>query len=365
MQGHHKIARSMGHVPALDGVRAAAIGVVMVAHAGLEGVVPGGFGVTLFFFLSGYLITSLLRLEAAASGGIDLKSFYLRRTVRILPPMILTVMVANLLGLAGLTGVQPTANGFVVDLFFLTNYAPQLGVEGGGAPIPLWSLDVEEHFYIAFSTLFALVLAGLRPSRAALICGALCAVILGARIGHWLADTPLWTIYYWSHTRLDSILFGCVLALWHNPAIDRAAWKPGKAAIGAALLLLLLTFALRDEVFRQTVRYSLQGVAIFILFSAALQSTGTVRGLLSSYPLRFIALLSYTLYLIHVPMLKVAAQLELPMPYAFAYAFSFAYAYAMYRLVEQPLARWRHGVEQRQRAQRPGLVGSRLETSEP
>ena len=67
MTADHVPPGSLGHVPQLDGVRAAAIGIVMVAHAGLDGVVPGGFGVTVFFFLSGYLITSLLRLEAAAN----------------------------------------------------------------------------------------------------------------------------------------------------------------------------------------------------------------------------------------------------------------------------------------------------------
>ena len=111
-------------------------------------------------------------------------------------------------------------------------------------------------------------------------------------------------------------------------------------------------FVLRDEVFRQTLRYSLQGGALLVLFSAALQSSGVIRTVLSSRPLRFIALLSYTLYLIHMPMLRVAHRLELPFPPAFAYLFALTYAYAMYRLVERPLARWRQGVEKRQAAKR-------------
>lgn len=344
--------RSLGHIAQLDGARAAAIGIVMVAHAGLEGVVPGGFGVTVFFFLSGYLITSLLRLETLISGSVNLKAFYLRRTVRILPSMFLTISFVTLLGVAGLTEVEPTLGGYLSDLFFLTNYAPQLGIEQGGAPIPLWSLDVEEHFYIAFSTLFAVVLARLRPPRAAALCGAICAAILAIRIGHWLAGTPLWIIYYWSHTRLDSIMYGCVLALWQNPAIDRNPWKPGILTIGSACAVLLATFVLRDEVFRQTVRYALQGGALLVLFSAVLQSTGAIRSALSSEPLRFVASLSYTLYLIHMPILRVAEGLGLPFPPAVAYLFAFAYAYAMYRLVERPLARWRRRIEKRQAARR-------------
>src|SRR5258708_20144236 len=77
--------RAPFHIPSLDGLRAISFFIVFVSHAGIDAV-PGGFGVTVFFFLSGYLITTLMRLEAGKTGNVSLRSFYLRRAFRILPP---------------------------------------------------------------------------------------------------------------------------------------------------------------------------------------------------------------------------------------------------------------------------------------
>src|SRR5438132_14220471 len=83
------------YLPSLDGIRAAAVILVFVAHAGLKERIPGNFGVTVFFFLSGYLITTLLRIEHERTGGISLKMFYLRRTLRIFPPFYLVLLLAT------------------------------------------------------------------------------------------------------------------------------------------------------------------------------------------------------------------------------------------------------------------------------
>src|ERR1041385_111615 len=77
---------SFFHIPSLDGVRAVSFLIVFLAHAGLEKWVPGYFGLTVFFFLSGYLITTLLRMEYDKSGTISLRDFYFRRVLRIFPP---------------------------------------------------------------------------------------------------------------------------------------------------------------------------------------------------------------------------------------------------------------------------------------
>src|ERR1700733_3228445 len=83
------------HIPSLDGIRAASFLIVFAAHAGLADLVPGGFGVTVFFFLSGYLITTLLRMEWQQSGTVSLKQFSLRRVLRILPPFYFTLLLAT------------------------------------------------------------------------------------------------------------------------------------------------------------------------------------------------------------------------------------------------------------------------------
>ena len=95
-------AKSSGAIPSLDGIRAVSILIVFVAHLGYDNIVPGGLGVTVFFFLSGYLITTLLRRELAKNGAISLPQFYLRRVLRILPPLYLIVGGATLLAVVGI-----------------------------------------------------------------------------------------------------------------------------------------------------------------------------------------------------------------------------------------------------------------------
>lgn len=330
----------MPPIPPLDGLRAAAILIVMASHAGLGKLVPGGFGVTIFFFLSGYLITSILRKEAEATGTVDLVHFYAKRSWRILPPLFITLTVVLAIMLSGATATPPSVEGVAADYLFLTNYLPELG-GGRSLPLPLWSLDVEEHYYILFSTLFYFVLSRIPPARGFKICAWLCVAFLAIRCGIAWATDDLARIYYWSHTRMDSILFGSCLALWNNPVADRGAWRPTIWHFAAALCVLGLCFAIRSPMFRETFRYTLQGLALFVVFSYAIQTRGLVNRLLSSGALRWVALLSYTLYLAHMPAMLIAEQQHLPFPVITGLALSVLYAAGMYVLVERPIAAWR------------------------
>lgn len=346
----------MPHLPVLDGLRAAAILIVMVAHAGLGRVVPGGFGVTIFFFLSGYLITSLLRIEASATGRIDLSAFYWRRTLRIFPPLYITLALTVAAWAAGLLPGTLGAGPVLLDAAFLTNYAHLFGPEHG-VPVPLWSLDVEEHFYLLFATAFAAAFARMPAARAARWCAVACAAVLAIRIANVALLEDYSRNYYWSHTRLDSILFGCCLALWQNPALDRAPWRPRAGHVALALATLAACLAIRAPAFRETLRYSLQGAALFVLFSAALQATGAARRVLASAPLRLVALLSYTLYLAHMPVTALVEHglgVHAAVPReALGLALTFAYAGLMYVAVERPLARWRQRLDRARRAPAP------------
>src|ERR1700744_3613314 len=141
------------YVPSLDGIRAIAFLLVFVAHAGLKDIVPGGLGVTIFFFLSGYLITTLLRLEEDQTGTISLREFYIRRAIRILPPMYITLAVVFILSHSGAMRTIPTLWSYVAAVLFGTGYFSMLlnGVRWEGAGMEtLWSLGVEEHFYLVF-----------------------------------------------------------------------------------------------------------------------------------------------------------------------------------------------------------------------
>ena len=330
----------MPPLPALDGLRAIAILIVILSHTGLGKIVPGGFGVTIFFFLSGYLITTLLRLEAADTGRVSLRHFYFKRTLRIMPPMYLTISLVAVLSMYGLVGHDVTAPGAMADAIFLTNYAPQLGI-GGGVVIPLWSLDVEEHFYILFSTLFALVLARTGTPRAAATCALLALLPLIVRGGIAATGGDLTNIFYWTHTRLDSILWGSILALWQNPAVDRAAWRPAAWQFALAVLVLGICLAVRSPVFRETVRYTLQGAALLVIFSFVLQDRSVLARALGSAPLRYVALISYTLYLAHMPAMAIAEHLGWPLPVLAGIALATIYAVIMRVVVEAPLQRLR------------------------
>ncbi|WP_238184990.1 acyltransferase family protein, partial [Methylobacterium trifolii] len=304
----------MPYLAQLDGVRAVAILIVFVAHAGYGHVVPGGFGVTVFFFLSGYLITTLLRIEQGATGGVSLRDFYLRRALRILPPMYLTLALSGALYALGLLDwmrVEPAA--VLGQATFLTNYPGLFGTEAV-LPVPLWSLAIEEHFYLAFPLAFILWLGRRTPRRAAALCLAVCLLVLGIRcLNVWrLSDYSL--NYSWTHTRLDAILFGCCLGLWNNPVIagDRA-WRPKAWHVGAALAVILGTLLVRDPVFRETLRYTLQSAALIVPFCALLHGRGPLVRLLGSWPMRRLGLYSYTFYLGHYTLIALVQHLW-PMP---------------------------------------------------
>jgi peptidoglycan/LPS O-acetylase OafA/YrhL len=343
------------HVPSLDGIRAVSFLLVFAAHAGLDHVVPGGFGVTVFFFLSGYLITTLLRMEQDRRGQISLPQFYLRRALRILPPFYL---VLGLAALAAWTGLIPrgvegpalwaqalhVANYWIIDHGY------------GGQPFGTavyWSLAVEEHFYVAFPCLFLLVSTLLRDRRRqAAVLWALCAVVLAWRVilVYGLHSLPDRT-YMGSDTRVDSILFGCALALAGNPVLDgpsrvsEAGWK--YVLLPAGVAVLLLSFVLRSPAFRETFRYTLQGIALTPVFVVAVRYPrwGLFR-LLNLRVMSFLGVLSYPLYLVHHVLLGALLGAPFgPVGRALAaLALSIAAAWAIHELVEKPGARLRRRI---------------------
>ena len=154
---------------------------VFFAHSGLEKIIPGGLGVTIFFVLSGYLITTLMRIEMERTGTVNFRLFYLRRVLRIFPSCYLVLGLAALYGWYSGRMDPWWLLGQVVQL---TNY--QIIAGGWTAPIApntdvYWSLAVEEHFYLVFP-LFFVVLAKLKlAGRRAAILLLLCALVFAWR----------------------------------------------------------------------------------------------------------------------------------------------------------------------------------------
>ena len=296
------------HIPSLDGIRAVSFLIVFVAHAGLPNLIPGGFGVTVFFFLSGYLITTLMRIEREELGSVSLKQFYLRRALRILPPFYLALALA--LGLAllgilpgGFAPVAVTAQALHGANYFIVAHGYDGLPRGTGV---YWSLAVEEHFYLVFPWVFLALERWVKTStRRALVLYALCAAVLAWRcllVYRFNAATD--RTYVASDTRVDSILFGCALAVYGNPVIDgasrikEATWK--RVILPIAILVLLFTFLYRAPSFRETFRYSIQGLALTPVFIAAIRFPGWLLFRpLNTRLASFVGVLSYSLYLVH------------------------------------------------------------------
>lgn len=341
-------------IPSLDGIRAVSFLMVFLAHVGMPGI-PGGFGVTVFFFLSGYLITTLLRREAERSGSVSFRLFYLRRVVRILPPFYLILGLALALALLDVLPPYFTWGAFAAQAFHYSNYwVISHGWDGllGGTGV-YWSLAVEEHFYLLFPALYALMLrAGLSRRAQHGVLMLLCALVMLRRcwIVFGLHEIGDYT-YIASDARFDSMLFGCALAVWGNPALDfgRDEQKPSGKALAAGLgglLLLLLSFAVRNPAFRESIRYTLQGIGLYPLFFLAVRHPQmALMRLLNWRPVRFVGTLSYSLYLLHqIVIYAVDRKLHMLPHFAQAVlslALSFGLSILVWRLVEQPCAKLR------------------------
>jgi peptidoglycan/LPS O-acetylase OafA/YrhL len=304
-------------IPSLDGIRALSVLIVVLSHSALGTIVPGGLGVTIFFFLSGYLITTLLLAEHARTGKIDIPKFYARRVFRLMPPLLISLTIAYSLTYAGLLPGGITPKGLTAQLLYFANYYGIFFDPGNTVPDGtgiLWSLAVEEHFYIFYPFLLTLLLGcALRPRAIGTVLGVLCLVILAWRV-HLVQSAGFFAdrTYYASDTRIDSIIYGCILAVVANPvrarhradAMSLAQWVILVAALGAFLITMLV----RDVAFRETVRYSLQGLALMPLFYFAVRFSNNwlFRGLNSRWATK-LGTYSYAIYLIHLVVINVIA----------------------------------------------------------
>jgi peptidoglycan/LPS O-acetylase OafA/YrhL len=352
------------HIPTLDGLRAVSFSIVFLAHAGLGDRIPGGFGVTVFFFLSGYLIATLLRLEIERSGGVDFRGFYLRRVLRILPPFYLTLAAAVVLTLIG---ILPGKLGLMPTLAQALHFANYWQVFRGGDGQPsgtgvYWSLAVEEHFYLVFPWLYLLLYRRVRAQARPLVILAVCAVVLAWRyyLVHHVGVGSDRT-YAATDARFDSLLFGVLLATHANPALDApqlpagTLWKWLWLPLGIATLLF--TFVFRSEDFRQTARYTLQGLALIPIFVVGIREPGFGPfKLLNLRWVRFAGTLSYSLYLVHQVVLfglEKWLHTHQALIAAVALVLSWLLALAMHRWVELPSARLRKRISAERKPKLP------------
>ncbi len=340
------------YIPSLDGIRAISFFIVFVAHAGFGEIVPGGFGVTVFFVLSGFLITTLLRMEFAKHGDIRLGSFYLRRVFRILPPLYIALLLGAVL--AHFDTIRPGVPflGTLMQCLQVSNYhqiftrVPVI-LPGSGV---LWSLAVEEHFYLIFPIAYLWMCRRLPVRRQVVLLLGLCVAALAWRYTlRYAFHANALRTFMATDTRFDSILLGSIFAIIANPTlhdplssriIQRMKWM-----LPLAFALLIFTLVFRNDNFRETLRYTLQGMALVPIFIAAIhyQKSPVVR-FLNLPVVRFLGVLSYVLYLCHFMILIRVGEsihVNIYLQTIISLAFALVFATAVHYGVERPLGRIR------------------------
>lgn len=303
-------------IPSLDGLRALSVLIVLTAHAGYGHLIPGGLGVTIFFFLSGYLITTLMLREHERTGTISIRDFYIRRVFRLLPPLLVTLTIAYALTFAGLLTGGISIKGLLAQILYFANYYAIFFDAGNTVPDGsgiLWSLAVEEHFYIFYPAAVLLLMAARRHAGSMATVFIVCCIgVLVWRLNLALQpDFKPERTYYATDTRIDSILYGCILALRFNP-LRNGPVSPGTRDTSSSMsnsdwalflggaLTLLVTLLVRDPLFRETVRYSLQGLALMPIFYYSIRHAANFPfTMLNNKYMAKIGVYSYSIYLIH------------------------------------------------------------------
>jgi len=324
----------LGYRPELDGLRGIAILLVLISHFALGGRAGGLAGVTLFFVLSGFLITSLLLTEHRDTGRIALGAFYARRARRLLPALVVTATAVTIWQVLarGVDGLWPG----VAALSYVSNWL----IIAGADLEPLahtWSLAIEEQFYLFWPLVLILVLR----YRARWFGVALVGVAAGSVA--WRAvlvagDASIYRIAYGFDARADAIVVGCALAVlvvrgWRPPQV------PTWVGLGALILVGMLTW------------YTTLGLTVGLAATAALSCVAITIGLrgsraLAADPLVRLGRLSYGLYLYHLPLMLLVGPVA-------GLALTFVVAIASHRWIEAPFMRRRTDAAEPPRAGGP------------
>ena len=291
--------RRLGHRPALDGIRGVAIAAVVAQHA--FGIPSAGYlGVDLFFVLSGFLITTLLLEEHAEHGVISLRAFYRRRALRLLPALLVAISVLLLveLGLAatGRGHLRREATGALFGVAYITDLARlrASAINVPGTLGHLWSLAVEEQFYVLWP--LALVLLRAHRRRTQLVLLVALALTIFQQLRLVAAGAPYQRLAFAPDTRGSSILIGCLAAfLWTRRRPLVVGPRVGACAFILLPLMLFPSFV-RLEFAGPLVLF---GLAAAIVVLRALEPGSDEGRLLGSRPLVALGQISYGLYLWH------------------------------------------------------------------
>ncbi|MGI9197661.1 MAG: acyltransferase family protein [Candidatus Nanopelagicales bacterium] len=357
-------AGEMGYLPGLDGVRALAVLGVLLYHGNLSWVRGGFLGVDVFFVLSGFLITTLITEQYTRTGRIDFAKFYLGRARRLLPALLLMLFVVGLVvALFYRSSAVAFRQDALASLLYVTNWwyvvADASYFEAIGRPAflqHLWSLAVEEQFYLIWPAITLLLLRwrGRRGVFLVAIGISLAStawmVYLSLRNGYPLETDPS-RAYFGTDTHIMGLLLGAALAMVWRPGMLSTRLSAGAKAIITAIGIIALGVVIwfylevgEYSVFLYRGGFFVLSAVVCVLIAAASHPGVPFGAILGAQPMRYIGQRSYGLYLWHWPIFVITRPvLDIPLEGAWNFALrmglTFLVAELSYRYVEIPIRR--------------------------
>lgn len=348
----------------VDGLRAIAVMAVLFYHAEFGWALGGFLGVEMFLVISGYLITSLLLVEWLKTGRIDFKAFWFRRARRLLPAVGLLLAVVTTVSVlfyrdtvAQLFGEVVAAAGYVTNwLLIFKDVSYFESFERPSLLQHLWSLSVEEQFYVLWPILFAVGMGLLRFKTKKATLRAFLGITVVGIAGSTILMAALFTpfsdpsrVYYGTDTRMAGLLVGVALALvcipWRvKPAATRVR-RIGINVVGFGCLAVLAVILIRMEEFAPLLYrggFLITSLATAGLIATVVHPSGRIGALLDNRVMNWIGTRSYGIYLWHWPIFMLTRPgfevADAPVAvFVLRTAATFAFAEVSYRLVEMPI----------------------------
>ncbi|MBA1276919.1 MULTISPECIES: acyltransferase family protein [Pseudomonadaceae] len=334
----------MPYSPALDGLRAVAILLVLLFHGRMPGLPGANVGVDIFFVLSGYLITRILLAEHQASGAVDLRRFYRQRLWRLTPPLLLLLLLYALFAPLLWPDYYFHIRDWIVVLIYQADLALVFGM-GPQMMLHAWSLGIEERFYLLWppALLGLMALRNLRVALTLLLAGI-------ALLGLWrmtalqIGGVGSVEAYYRFDMRISGLLLGACLGMWIGNKLPvpeqllRRHWL-----VLAWLVLLAVMLYPTDDKGRLSFGLPLVEVTVlYILLWLHCRPHGLLGKMLAWRALVYVGQLSYGLYLFHYPAMEYLKLQHLWWLTLLAgTAVAFVLAMFSHHLIEQPIRRWR------------------------
>ncbi len=335
----------------IDGLRALAVMSVIIYHYSNGNILRGGYvGVDVFFVISGFLITSIIYGEMSA-GTYSVIAFYYRRVKRILPALFFVYAFCMISAFfirfpyeAGNVGKSVMSSVFFVSNIYFSTFSGYFDFNSASNPLlHTWSLSVEEQYYVFFPLLiFVIRSAGFGVQRIVVILFALASLILS----EYQVRLNSTDAFYLVQNRAWELLLGATLGM--------GAWPKLKKGLMAELLAIIGLSAILASIFSYTSNTLFPGIsaalpclgAVLMIYAGAAKETFVSR-LFSLAPLRFIGIISYSLYLWHWPLFIFAGELFELQGYvekSMLLAACFAISLCSWKFIEEPFRKARYSI---------------------